>query len=76
MDVTESSVPMVGTVSMQVPTTGTVDDVKWSLASALREECGVWISPTTFRLMVGETHVPFTTPLRDVRPLSFTFKLS
>ena len=76
MDVTVSSVPMLGTVNLQVPNTGTVDDVKWSLASALRAERGVWMSPPTFRLRVGDTHVPFTAPLRDVRTLSFRFKLS
>ena len=76
MDIVVSSVPFLGTMDMQVPNTGTVDDVKWSVVWALQQEHQVWISPNTFSRMVGGTHVPFTTPLKDVCPLSFTFQLS
>ena len=58
-------------ITVTLPPTAKVDDVKWGLARNVYQGTKIWLAPSTFHLRVNGKHVPYTVPLAECSALQF-----
>ena len=63
--------PIVDSITVILPPTAKVDDVKWGLARNVYQGTRIWLAPSTFHLRINGKHVPYTVPLAECSNLQF-----
>ena len=63
--------PIVDSITVILPPTAKVNDVKWGLARNIYQGTRIWLAPSTFHLRINGTHVPYTVPLAECSDLQF-----